>query len=77
MKNPAETPRSRSAAMSAEALVGLGMTVFSLGVLFLLLGWAQAQRQVHDASLILLSIGAILFVLGGFTALLGRSRNKS
>ena len=77
MNNPAETPRSRAAAISAEALVGLGMTAFSLGVLFLLLGWAQAMREVRGASLILLAIGAVLFVVGGGTALLGRSRNKS
>ncbi len=59
--------------MSAEAMIGAGMTILSLGVLFLLLGWAQWMRQVHGAAVILLAIGGVMFVLGAIGALLGRS----
>lgn len=62
--------------MSAEAIIGLGITIATLGVLFLLLGWAQWMRQVHDAAMILLGIGGVMFVLGAIGALAGRSRKS-
>jgi len=72
MNKPDESPRPRSFSVSPEALVGIGMTLFSLGVLVLLLGLAQWMRQVYGASMILLIIGAVLFVAGGLTALMAR-----
>jgi len=60
--------------MSSSAVIGLGITLFALGILFLLLGWAQSMREVHSASSILLTIGAVLSVIGGGTALFGRRR---
>lgn len=63
--------------MSAEAMIGTGITILSLGVLFLLLGWAQWMRQVHDAAVILLGIGVVMFVLGLIGALMGRSGKSS
>lgn len=66
------TPAQKSF-LSAEAMIGLGITILSLGVLFLLLGSAQWMRQVHGAAVILLGIGAVMFVLGGVGALMGRS----
>ncbi len=75
--NPSEEPTpTRTSAMSAEALVGLGITAGSLGILFLLLGWAQSMRQVHQASFILLAIGAVLVVIGGLTAMIARSKRR-
>lgn len=71
MNSPEPTPRSSF--LSAEAMIGIGMTIASLGVLFLLLGWAQWMRQVHDAAVILLGIGGVMFVLGAIGALMGRS----
>ncbi len=62
--------------MSAEAMIGLGITIASLGVLLLLLGWAQWMREVHGAAVILLALGAIMFVVGGIGTLLGRSGNR-
>lgn len=62
--------------MSAEAMVGLGITIGSFGILFLLLGWAQAMREVHHASFILLAIGAVLFVVGALTAMVARSKRR-
>lgn len=73
MNTPDEKPRSRFSLMSAEAIVGTGITILSLGVMVLLLGWAQYMRQVRDAAHILLIIGAVMFVLGAIGALLGRS----
>ncbi len=63
--------------MSAEAMIGTGMTILSLGVLVLLLGCAQWMRQVHDAAVILLGIGGVMFVLGLIVALMGRSGKNS
>ena len=62
--------------MSAEAIVGTGITIAAIGVLFLMLGWAQHMREVYGAAWILLMIGAVLFVLGAVAALLGRSGRK-
>lgn len=63
--------------MSAEALIGIGITVAALGVLFLLLGWAQSMREVHSAATILFAIGAVMFVVGGLATMMARSRRKS
>lgn len=62
--------------MSAEAVIGTGVTVAALGVLFLLLGWAQSMREQPTAALILLAIGAVLLVVGGMAAMFGSSGNR-
>ena len=54
--------------MSAEAVIGTGVTIAALGVLFLLLGWAQSMRDQHSAAWILLGIGAVMLVVGGLAA---------
>ena len=58
----------------SEAMVGAGITVASLGVLCLLLGSAQWMREVHSAAVILLALGAVLFVAGVVVARMGKSR---
>ena len=63
--------------MSSEAVIGTGVTIAALGVLFLLLGWAQTMREVEGAAWILLGIGAVLLVGGGLTAAFAQSGNKS
>ena len=70
------TPQTRTSSFSAEGILGTGITIGSIGVLFLLLGLAQAMRDVEGASWILLAIGAVLVVSGGVTAAFGR-RGKS
>ena len=60
-----------------RSMVGTGITIWAFGILFLLLGWAQHMRQVRDASLTLLVIGAVLFVVGGLIALAGKSKQKT
>lgn len=66
----------RKAAMSSEAMIGLGITSASLGVLFLLLGWAQYMRKAMDSMPILLGIGAVLFVVGLIVWMMGNGRAR-
>ena len=73
MNTPEQTTAPRRSRMSAEAVLGTGITIGALGVLFLLLGWAQAMREVHSAATILLIIGVVLLVLGALMSMAGRS----
>ena len=57
--------------MSAEAVIGTGMTIAMLGLLFVLLGWAQHMREVPAAAWILLPIGAGMLLLGLIMAVSG------
>ncbi len=75
MSNSNPVP-ARKSSMSAEAMIGTGITVWAFGILFLLLGWAQHMRHVKDASLTLLIIGAVMFVFGGIIALAGKKKSK-
>lgn len=75
--NLPETPQPKSTtAFSAEAMIGLGITIGMFGVLFLLLGWAQVMREAKESSIILLVIGAVLFAIGGIAALSGSRRRR-
>jgi hypothetical protein len=65
---------SEIAAMSAEALVGLGITIAALGLLGLLLGWAQHMRSVPDSAMLWFGVGACCVVLGGIIAVTGRAK---
>lgn len=66
--------RSETAAMSAEALVGLGITIGALGLLGLLLGWAQQMRSVPGSAMLWFAIGAGLLLLGVIIAAAARTR---
>ena len=68
---PAAKPKR---SFSAEAIIGTGVTIAAIGVLFLLLGWAQAMRQVESASWILLAIGAVCVALGAVVTLMAPKR---
>jgi amino acid transporter len=59
--------------MSAEAVIGTGVTIAALGVLCLLLGWAQVMREQPGAAWILLGVGAVMLVVGGVAAMFGSS----
>lgn len=59
--------------MSAEAVIGTGVTIGALGVLCLLLGWAQSMREQHSAAWILLAIGAVMLVVGVIAAVFGQA----
>ena len=68
---PAPTRR-----MSAEAVIGTGVTIAALGVMLLLLGWAQMMRQEETAGWIMLVIGAVMLVVGGMAAVFGNASNR-
>jgi DMSO reductase anchor subunit len=66
--------RSESGAMSAEALVGLGITIAALGLLGVLLGWAQHMRSVPDSAMLWLGIGGACVVVGIIIAATARAK---
>lgn len=74
MNTPDEPPPARASLFTAEAIVGLGITIAALGVMLLLLGWAQVMREVEAAAWILLPIGAVMLVAGGLAAALARPK---
>ena len=75
MSTPEDTSRrDETTSDSSEAMIGTGVTVAALGVMFLLLGWAQSMRDVPSAAVILLIIGAVLVVAGGIVAGMAKSR---
>jgi hypothetical protein len=76
MNLPDDPQRNRTSKLSAEAMIGLGITVGAFGLMFLLLGWAQHMREAKNAAAILLAIGAVMFVGGALAALSG-SRRRS
>jgi hypothetical protein len=74
MKAPSPSNRSETAAISSEALVGLGITIGALGFLALLLGWAQHMRSVPDGAMLWFGIGAACVVVGGMIAAAARAK---
>src|SRR4051812_22043833 len=72
----APKPRSEIAAMSAEALVGLGITIAALGLLGLLLGWAQHMRSVPGSAMLWLGVGGGGVVLGLIIAATARGEKR-
>lgn len=65
---------SRGPLLSPQAIVGIGITVAELGILCLLLGWAEHMRAVPTVAWTWLILGAVLFVLGGLAALSARPK---
>lgn len=51
-------------AISAEAMIGIGITVASLGLLGLLLGWAQQMRGIPNWAAVWFALGAVLALVG-------------
>ena len=74
MKTLKALTRSETGAMSAEALVGLGMTIAGLGFLGVLLGWAQHMRSVPESAILWLCAGGACVVVGGIIAIAGRAK---
>ena len=74
MNAPKASNRSESAAISSEALIGLGITIGALGLLALMLGWAQHMRSVPDNAMLWFVVGAACVVLGGVIASAARAR---
>ena len=76
MNAPKRLNQSENAAMSAEALVGLGITIAALGFLGVLLGWAQYMRSVPESAMSWLGVGGGCVVLGAIIALAGRAKRR-
>jgi hypothetical protein len=75
--NASEKPRRLGIPMiSSEALLGIGITVAELGILCLLLGWAEYMRSVRQIALIWAALGIVLVIAGGLTAAVPRSRDR-
>lgn len=68
--------RRQFLAISSEALIGLGITVASLGLLGLLLGWAQQMRQVSSWAAVWLALGAVLTIVGLLVVAIGGARRR-
>ena len=66
--------QSKSAAMSAEAMIGLGITIAALGLLGVLLGWAQHMRSVPDSAMLWLGTGGACVVVGIIIAAAARAK---
>jgi hypothetical protein len=69
-EQPPQNPPARR--ISNEAVIGAGISVAAIGVLFLLLGLAQMMRQVPGASVAFLVLGAICVAVGVVAALTRR-----
>ena len=75
--NAAEKPRRFGIPkMSSEALLGTGITVAELGVLCLLLGWAEQMRSVPKIALVWFALGVVLVIVGGLTAAIPRFNDR-
>ncbi len=70
------TPPPRTAPVSTDGMIGIGITVAALGVLCLLLGWAQWMRLEHQIAVIFLAIGAVLVAVGAVTTMTGHARRR-
>lgn len=77
MNSTEQNPSSPKSSISAEALVGIGMTLAWLGLLGLLLGWAEWLRHELAIAWIWLPLGAVVMVVGAITAMIGSGRKKS
>lgn len=62
--------------ISPEALLGIGITIGELGILCLLLGWAEYMRSVRKIALIWAALGIVLVIVGGLTTAVPRFRDR-
>ena len=76
MNPPKEQTLTRLSSISAEAIIGLGITIGAIGVLVLLLGFAQYMREARDAAFLLFPLGGVLLILGGIATFLGQARKR-
>jgi hypothetical protein len=68
--------RPRKLAISSEAMIGIGITVGSFGLLGLLLGWAQQMRGISTWAAVWLAIGAVLAIVGILIAAVAGVRRR-
>ena len=68
--------RRQLLAMSSEAMIGTGITIACLGLLGLLLGWAQQMRAVPSSASIWFALGAVLAISGLLIVAVGGARRR-
>jgi hypothetical protein len=72
-----EKPAQRQLlAMSPEAMIGTGITIASLGLLGLLLGWAQQMREVQTWATVWFALGAVLAIVGLLVVAVAAARKR-
>lgn len=76
MNHAEKSGRPATPAMSSEAVIGFGITIAEIGLLFLMLGLAEHLRSVPKIALIWFALGAVFVIIGGLAAAFGWSRNR-
>jgi hypothetical protein len=74
MSTSEKPARRQLLAMSPEAMIGTGITIASLGLLGLLLGWAQQMREVPSWAGVWFALGAVLAIVGLLIVAVARMR---
>ena len=75
--NASEKPRQSGTPMiSREAIIGIGITIAELGLLCLMLALAEHLRSVPKVARVWLTLGAVLVILGGLTAVFARPKDR-
>lgn len=62
--------------MSPESMIGTGITIASLGLLGLLLGWAQQMRRVPQWAMVWFALGAVLAIVGLLIVAIAGARKR-
>ena len=62
--------------MSPESMIGTGITIASLGLLGLLLGWAQQMREVPQWAMVWFALGAVLAIVGLLIVAIAGARKR-
>jgi hypothetical protein len=76
MNDSEKPPQNGIPMISPEAIIGIGITIAELGVLCLLLGWAEYMRSVPAIAWIWILVGIVLVVLGGLAAVFAWSKKR-
>lgn len=76
MNTPEKPDQPQTAGISAEAMIGIGITLGSLGLLGFLLGWAQQMRSVPSVAFLWFVLGAVLITVGILVVVLANARKR-
>lgn len=57
-------------------MIGIGITIACLGLLGLLLGWAQQMRSVPNSAAVWCTLGAILTIAGILVTVFAKARKR-
>jgi hypothetical protein len=76
MNSSKNSGQPRTSSISAEAMIGIGITIAALGVLCLLLGVAEHFRSVPTVATVWFVVGAIMAIIGGLIAGFAQARKR-